>query len=217
LLTKDKVPIITHNDDLSILTHYRGYAHTTPFATVRSLDVGSHFSAAYSGVTMPTLVEALEIIGTHKVLTIVEIKSQPDMAASAAELVGGILSDVRMRGPMMVSSSSLRIIHELKRRHPAIPRAFILKRKAFSFFLTALFARFEGVSAIHPSLLALTPALVERMRRRGGQIQAWTANEREDFDQCLALDVDGIITDDVVFAHRYLDEFFGTARRRYGR
>lgn len=209
LLTSDKVPIVTHNDDLSVLTHYRGYAHATPFATVRSLDVGSSFSASTSGVTMPTLAEALEAMERHDVTTIVEIKGQPGMAASAAELVGGIVGDFRMRGPLVVSSASIRVLHELARRHPKLARALIIRRRAFGFAGAAIVAPIEKLSAIHASLTALTPALVARTRRRSGQVHAWTANTADEIDHCVALEVDGIITDDVAFARRHLEETFG--------
>lgn len=213
LLTKDKVPVVTHNDDLSILTHYRGYAHATPFATVRSLDVGSHHSAATAGVTMPTLTEALEAIEPHEVLTIVEIKAQPGMISSAANLIGGIVGDLKMRGPLMISSANLRLLHELGRRHPKIPRAVIIKGKVFSFFRSAVFARLEGLCSVHTRLSALSPGLVERMHRRGREVHAWTANEPDEFDLCLALEVDGVITDDVALARRYIEDAFGIGRR----
>ena len=213
LLTQDKVPVVTHDDDLSVLTHYRGYAHTTPFATVRSLDAGAHKSAAMSGVTMPTLAEALEAIERHDVLTIVEIKAQPGMHASAAELIGGIVGDFRMRGPVVISSASVRIIRELRRRHPKIERAAIVKGRISSFLASALLSRAEKLSGVHASLEALTPGLMQRCRQRGLHVHAWTANTADEIDHCMALGVDGIITDDVALARRHLEEKFGSAGR----
>lgn len=213
LLTQDKVPVLGHNDDLSKLTPLRSFVHATPFATIRSLDVGSQFSTATAGVTMPTLSEALDLVRTHDVITIVEIKAQPGMTASAAELVGGIAGDFRMRGPLVISSSSLAILKELAHRHPKLPRALILKRRTFSYFGSTLFARRRGLSEIHASLRALTPSLVARMHQRGGQVVGWTANTPDEIDRCIACGVDGLITDDVAQAVRRLAETFGTAGR----
>lgn len=209
LLTQDKVPVLGHNDDLSILTHHRGWAHATPFATVRALDVGGHFSAATAGVTMPTLAEALELLMPHDVTAIVEIKAQPGLSASAAELIGGIAGDFRMNGPLIISSSSLAVLRELARRHPKIPRAFILKRRAFAFVSSTLVAAWRGLSGIHASLGALTPKLAQRMHRRHAQVFGWTANSAGDIDRCIACGADGIITDDVAQAMGYLGEIFG--------
>lgn len=212
LLTKDKVPIVTHNNDLSVLTHHNGYAHTTPFAIVKSLDVGSHFSASTAGITMPTLVEALEAIQPYNVTTIVEIKAQPGLTTSAANLIGGIVADFKMEGRISISSSNLWIIHELGRRHPKIARSIIVKRRPLSFFRWGIFARLEGVRQVHSRFAALSPWMVERLHERGTEVYAWTANEPDDFDLCLALEVDGIITDDVTFARQYIDGIFSKGR-----
>jgi glycerophosphoryl diester phosphodiesterase len=200
LLTSDRVPVVTHNDDLSILTHFNGYVHATPFDTVRALDVGSHFSPATAGLTMPTLAEALELIGRHDVLTVIDIKAQPGMLRSAAMLVGGMVSDIRMRGAVLLASSSWGILHRLRAFHPSLPRAATISMPPFPFFPTALFAKHEGISALHPSLRALSARSVSKMRRLGCQINAWTVNERDEFEFCTRLGVDGIFTDDVAFA-----------------
>ncbi|MFA4874451.1 MAG: glycerophosphodiester phosphodiesterase [bacterium] len=212
LLTSDKVPIITHNDDLSILTHFHGYAHATPFETLRGLDVGSHFSAATAGQTMPTLAEVLEMVARYDVTTIVEIKSQPGMKASAAQLIGGMVSDIRMRGPVVVSSSCKQIIHELKNRHSKVSRAMIIKRRPFPFFATAFFAKYEKISALHSSLRSLSPHMMEKIKALGCEVHAWTVNEPDEFDLCIELGVDGIITDDVAYAKQRIDAAFGASR-----
>jgi len=213
LLTQDKVPIVTHNDDLSVLTHHRGYAHSTPFATIRSLDVGSHFNASFSGVTMPTLAEALELLEHRDMLTIVEIKPQPSMAISAAELIGGIVADFRMKGRIVLSSSSLRVLYALKRRHPELTRAFIARRAFLSFAGSTILNRPLGISELHCSLTSLSPESVSRVQRRGGGVLAWTANTPDEMDHCIALNVDGIITDDTAFARRHLEENLGMTGR----
>lgn len=204
LLTQDRVPIITHNDDLSILTQCRGYVHATPFATVRSLDVGRHFGFASSGTTVPTLVEALELIQSHNILTIIEIKPQPGMIASSAELIGKIASSFHMKGPIIISSSSLSILRKLRHRYPSIHRALIIRQRAFLFFASTLLANLCSFSGIHASLSALTPSMVRKVHKRGNKVFAWTANEPDEFDRCLALKVDGIITNDVAGAKRHI-------------
>lgn len=207
MLTSDKVPVVTHNDDLSMLTHFAGYLHTTPFATVKALDVGSHFSTKFAGTVMPTLAEVLEVISPHDVLTVLDIKAQPGMGTKAALLAGGIVSDMRMRGPIIFASSSLRILGELKKRHRAIPRALTVSIPPFPFFPTGLFAKFNGLSALHPSLRSLWPSLVAKMKGTGLEINAWTPNSPQEFDMCADFGIDGIFTDDVAAA---LAHFSGT-------
>lgn len=213
LLTSDKVPVLGHNDDLSVLTPHQGYVHATPFSTIRSLDVGSHFNTEFAGTHPPTLAEVLEITSRHEILTIVEIKAQPGMATHAARIVGDIASRFRMRGPILLSSSSLRILHALARLHPSLPHAFILRRHSFTFFPAKVFAKLLKLEALHPSLRVVNKRMVQAMHKLGRQVHAWTANEPQELDLCLSLGVDGIITDDPVFARQYLNR---SARRRHG-
>lgn len=204
MLTSDEVPVVTHNDNLTILTQRQGRVHLTPFETIRTLDAGGHFSTSFSGVTMPTLPDALGLIGKNNVLTIVEIKAQPGMRTLAAKIVGGVVSEAGMAGPVMISSASPFIIHEIRKRYPKIPRAHVFAGRVFSFFLASFFARYEALNSLHLSLSALYPSLVEREKQMGRQIFAWTANKPRQFDLCMTMNVDGIITDDVSFARRYI-------------
>jgi glycerophosphoryl diester phosphodiesterase len=203
LLTSDKVPVVTHDDDLSVLTQFRGYVHNTPFDAVRTLDVGSHFSAQFAGTTMPTLSEVLELASRYDILTIVEIKHQAGLARSAARLVGGIVSDMRMHGPIVVSSGSRKIVRELKRWHPQLDRALVLWRWPFPFFPLSFFVKKQGVSAIHAAGRLIRPRFARRLRELGA-LYAWTINEVPEIEACLSAGVDGIITDDVAFVSDYL-------------
>ena len=215
LLTSDKVPVVTHNDDLSVLTQVRGYIHATPFDAVRTLDVGSHFSTQFAGTTMPTLSEVLELTSRYDILTIVEIKPQAGLARTAARLVGGIVSDIRMHGPVVVSSHSKRIVRELRRWHPAVPRAFVVKFPPFPFFPLHFFVKKQGVCALHASMGSLWPSLARKMKG-AGELYAWTANDVHEVNDCLAADVDGIITDDVAYVKDYLAGYYPTTRSQYG-
>jgi glycerophosphoryl diester phosphodiesterase len=213
LLTSDRVPVLGHNDDLSILTPHRGYVRATPFSAMRQMDVGSHFGPAFAGTNAPSLTDALELVSRHEILTIVEIKAQPGMVTQAAQIVVEIASRFKMRGPILLSSSNLRILHALARHRSTLPHALILRRHSFTFFPAKLFAKLLKLEALHPSLRVVNKRMVQAMHKQGCQVHAWTANEPRELDLCLSLGVDGIITDDPVFARQYLKR---SARRRHG-
>jgi glycerophosphoryl diester phosphodiesterase len=211
MLTCDKVPVITHNDDLSVLTQFRGYVHATPFETVRSIDVGSHFSAQFAGTTMPTLAEVLELASRYDILTIVEIKAQPGLKKSVARLVGGIVSDMRMRGQVVCSSFSRTILRELRRWHPHIPRALIIRRAPFPFFTLSFFVRNQELSAVHAFSQMLRPGIAHKVQDLC-ELYAWTVNEAEDIKRCVSMGLGGIITDDIAYVKEYLSGFVPTGR-----
>jgi glycerophosphoryl diester phosphodiesterase len=205
LLTRDKVPLVTHNDDLSILTHFEGMVHDTPFSIIKSLDFGSHFRLSYSNVTAPTLTEVLELLWPRDIYIICEIKGQPGMAFHSARLISGIISDFKFRHPIILSSKESMILYHLKRLAPGMERALIVQNGAFSFLKTTVFAKFFDVSEIHANLRVLNPYLVKNMHSNGRKVGAWTINKNKDIDYCLSCGVDSIITDDVAMAKSYLD------------
>ena len=205
LLTKDRVPIITHNNDLSVLTHFDGLVHETPFSTIKSLDFGSHYRTSFSNITAPTLTEVLELLQPHDISIICELKSQPGMASSVAELVGGIISDFHFRNSVVLSSFDVKILYYLKKLFPNIPRALTIKRRAFPFFPWRIFATLLDVNEIHASFPMITPSFMAKVRQHDWRLDVWTVNETSEIDRCISLGVEGIITDDVARAKRYLE------------
>lgn len=197
VLTKDRVPLVTHNNDLSILTHFDGFVHETPFSAIKSLDFGSHFRSAFSDTTAPTLTEVLELLQPHNISIICEIKSQPGMAFHSAELVSGIISDFRFRQPIIISSFDMRVLYYLKKLAPDIQRALIIKKGVFSFLRYGFFAKLLGVSEIHVGSLVLSSLVIENAHQAGKRVAAWTINTKEETERCIELGVDSIITDDI--------------------
>ncbi len=208
LLTKDRVPLVTHNNDLSILTHYEGMVHETPFSTIKSLDFGSHFRLSFSHVKAPTLTEVLEFLWPYDINIICEIKEQPGMTMHAARLVSGIIADFHFRRPVVLSSSSLNVLHYLKRFAPHMERAIIIKNGLFSFLKTNVFAKFLNVTEIHANYKILNPFFVKKMHSQNFRITAWTINKHTELSHCISLGIDSIITDDVAMAKSYLDSLF---------
>jgi glycerophosphoryl diester phosphodiesterase len=211
-LTSDNVPVVIHDDELGRITGVRAHLHRTPFEMVRSLDAAHHFpDKAFAGTRIPTLTEALELLAPHDILTNIEIKHQKRREADAVDAVGQALRAVRMRGPVIISSMNVRVVHELGRRHPDIPRALII-RSPFLFFTVspiALFARYEKLAALHPFIGVIGQKNTVRMQRAGYAVNVWTVNHPREIDACLALGVDGVVTDDVAFVKRYLRDLSG--------
>lgn len=196
LLTKDNVPVVTHNDDLSILTHFDGFAHSTPFSIIKSLDFGSHFRLSCSDIRIPTLTEVFELLLPHDIKIICEIKAQPGIRFNSVELISGIASDFRFRQPLTISSSDLRVLHNLEMIAPGINRALIIRKRDFSFLRAYFFAKFLKVKEIHAEVSVLNSSLMGKARREGWGISSWTVNTLEDLKRSTEFGVDSIITDD---------------------
>lgn len=214
MLTLDRQAIVAHNDDLSILTGVKGRMRSTALARAKELDAGSHFSVRFAGTRMPTLAEVLDLVAGRDVLTIMEIKKQPGLEALAARIIGGAIARQRMRGDVVVSSFSPKVLREMARLHPSIPRALIVRGGIYPLLPKALFDRVAPVSAVHLCLPRWHRRLIERLRSRSLGLFAWTANEPGDLDRAWGLGADGIITDDIAFALRHFGRVDARERAR---
>jgi glycerophosphoryl diester phosphodiesterase len=200
MLSADKVPVVTHNDDLSILTGHKGYVHEMPISTIKGLDIGSHFDASFSGTRIPLLDEAFDLLADRGILLIVEIKGQLGLFSESAKIIGQKIAARKFGGRVVVSSTNIQVLRTLHSLHPSIDRAIIIPHKAFSFFIPELFAKIGTMQGIHPSVSAVSHRLVRLARQRGCEVDVWTVNDDSSMKRCIELGVDGIMTDSLSFA-----------------
>lgn len=92
-LTKDQVAILFHDESLDRTTNGgdRPVAECT-YEEIKQLEAGSWFSDSFSGIKIPTLEEALEVLIEHDLGANVEIKPCPGREKETAEVALDILS-----------------------------------------------------------------------------------------------------------------------------
>jgi glycerophosphoryl diester phosphodiesterase len=95
--------------------------------------------------------------------------------------------------PVRVMSFSRAALRRVRRLAPAMPTVFLMEPFMYRTLGGALPA---GVPIAGPSveILRTRPDCVERWHRAGRQVHVWTVDEPTDFDLCLDLGVDAVIT-----------------------
>ncbi|MBI5300429.1 MAG: glycerophosphodiester phosphodiesterase [Deltaproteobacteria bacterium] len=187
LLTKDKVPVVTHYDDLRVLFKIEGFVHDKNWHELEPLGI-------------PTLTAVLEQIKPSSVLAIFDIKSQPNLMESSPYIVAGLAQEILPSHRILLTSFYWRHLRTLKKFFPRLERSLIISKSAFKLVPLAIFDKFLGVRAIHPLMTWLTPELVQKWHKRGFKVHAWVANTAEELKRCEALKVDGVFTDNARFA-----------------
>ena len=84
-LTKDDVPIIFHDDDLARTTNGSGLVAETTYEEIRQLEAGSWFADSFSGIKIPTLEEAIDVLIDRNLGFNLEIKPCPNREKETAE------------------------------------------------------------------------------------------------------------------------------------
>ena len=86
-LTKDSVPVIFHDEELSRCTNGSGLVAETDFKTIQELDAGFWFGDSFMGEKIPTLEDALNAIIERGLGANLEIKPCPGREVETAEVM----------------------------------------------------------------------------------------------------------------------------------
>lgn len=91
-LTKDDVPIIFHDEELSRTTNGSGLVAETPYNDIKQMEAGSWFADGFSGIKIPTLEEAIDVLIERELGFNLEIKPCPGREKETAEAALDILA-----------------------------------------------------------------------------------------------------------------------------
>jgi glycerophosphoryl diester phosphodiesterase len=199
-LTKDGVPVILHDPDVSPTTDGAGLVHTLTLAEVKRLDASGGRSGRHE---VPTLGEALEAI-TGKAAVDLEIKNipgepafdSPDERVLAATLEA--LERDGFSGSVLVSSFNWITIERSKELAPEIPTGF-LTVAAIDPWAAFVYARQKGHEFVLPQSAALLDAgagFVEAAHGEGIRVGTWTVDTEEDLERLFGWEVDAVATND---------------------
>jgi glycerophosphoryl diester phosphodiesterase len=93
-LTQDQVPILMHDDILDRTTNGSGAVALTSYEDIRQMEAGSWFADSFSGIKIPTLEEAVNILLELDMGFNLELKPCPGREKETAEVVLDELSRI---------------------------------------------------------------------------------------------------------------------------
>ncbi len=93
-LTRDGVPVIFHDETLERTTNGSGNMADTLYEDLRQLEAGSWFADGFTGIKIPTLEEALDVLLERGLGLNLEIKPCPGREVETAEIALDVLSTI---------------------------------------------------------------------------------------------------------------------------
>ena len=184
--TSDGVLVLVHDADWRRTTGHPGDVRRTPWETVRGLDAGSWFGAAYAGVAPPRLEDVLEF-ARDRLLLNVEIKS-PERDPGLAEAVVAAVRRQRAEAHVLLTSFDHDCIDALADASTDLAFGYISER---------------AVERSHPRVTTLSlaadrvvhrPELIAAAHAQGRRVLVWTVDAVETARQLAASGVQGILT-----------------------
>ena len=93
-LTKDDVPIIFHDETLERTTNGSGLVAETTYDDLKQLECGSWYGESFTGIKIPTLEEAIDVLIERNLGFNMEIKPCPGREKVTAEAALDLLSTI---------------------------------------------------------------------------------------------------------------------------
>lgn len=207
-ITKDNVVVVCHDPTVDRTTNGSGLIAEMTLSEIQKLDAGYRFSTdggktfplRGTGITIPTLEEALRATGDHPAMIEVKV-STPEIVRQLVRVLSELAAFDRVS--VEVFSMKRKAVRMLRRIAPnaltghtalEIVRFMVLARLR----LGRLFRRAGFAFEVPPRrgrTTVVTRTLIRAAQRRSIPVYVWTINEKGLMRQFLDMGVDGLFTD----------------------
>lgn len=194
-LLADGTLVVIHDDTVDRTTSGAGSLGELTRDDLGRLDAGAWFNDQFAGERIPTLEEAIKVLGELGLSANVEIK-QHKHHKSLDQLTSAVQAALRTRSPkteIMISSfdpEALKAMHQLE---PELEMAMLWVQvpQDWEAQLAAIPAK-----TIHMHYKAISIGLLEEAQKRGIKVRVWTCNDPDALASFWRAGLAGVITDD---------------------
>jgi glycerophosphoryl diester phosphodiesterase len=175
-LTWDRQLILLHDERLDRTTNGRGEAALMPLATIRNYDAGRRFGDTFRGERVPTLAEAVEVLGELGVGANIELKAARGRAAETGTATAALLCRMwpSHLPPPLISSFLDEALGAARACAPSIARGLLFRAVPRNW---RAHAEKLDCATIHADHRGLHPALIAEIRQAGYALLAYTVND----------------------------------------
>ena len=195
-ITRDSRLAVIHDADIGRTTNGEGLVVDTDMSALAALDAGSWFAGdgEYAGERVPSLEQALALLGTLGLGANVEVKASAGLEEESGRRAACVAWRLwRGGGPKpLMSSFSPKVLAAVRDARPELPRGLLLSRLGPGWQAQA---RDLGCLSLHCNHTALSRRSVARVREAGFVLLAYTVNEPARAAKLFTWGVDGVITD----------------------
>jgi glycerophosphoryl diester phosphodiesterase len=205
--TRDGKLAVIHDFTLEHTTNGVGRVADHTMNELVRLDAGSHFHPGFAGVPIPTLEEALDLVGNRCTLNI-EIKSDAGMGGDAPEPLVDLLRWRNLHDRVIVSSFNVMSLFHMRWLDDKVRLGLLFYEPLPRFVREPWLLPLIRPEALHPHYSLVDEPFMAWARQQGFAVNVWTVNEIDEARRLAALGVDAIITDapDVIRAGLLVEE-----------
>lgn len=194
-MSKDGKVMVIHDQTVDRTTDGHGKVNELTLSDLKSLDAGTKFNSKYAGEKIPTLDEVFESVG-NKLMVNVELTNYASPKDDLIEKVAEIVTRHGLQQRVLFSSFLPKNLTKMKKLLPDTPVALLCLPGLPGTLSRSFILRNISPAIIHPYLTDVNPFYVRGEHSRHRRVHVWTVNAEMNLKRMLALQVDGIFTDD---------------------
>jgi glycerophosphoryl diester phosphodiesterase len=210
-LTADSHLVCVHDRRVNRTSNGNGIVSTLELAELEGLDWGSWKELHADDLEQPdrdrkrllTLRHLLTMVTTsNRPLGVaIETKHPTRYAGAVERQLALLLAEFGLDRPwepgrhwVHVMSFSQLAVQRMRQLCPDVPAVFLIEESVPLRFRDGTLPRGVHIAGLDIAIVRRWPETVERQRRRGHRVYAWTVDEPADVSLCIDLGVDAIIT-----------------------
>lgn len=190
-LTRDRVPVLLHDDTLGRTTDANGKLAAMDWAQAREADAGSWRGEGYTGQRIPTLAQTLAAARRQGGRLLIEFKDYWPLAD--IENAAALLRESGLDSSAVVQSFNVDTVKNLRAVLPDVPRGLLryIPRLEDLGLIEEL-----GVVTYNPGLRGfhMRTEVCRDIVAAGIGVMVWTADRPTDWERLLGAGISGVIT-----------------------
>lgn len=203
-LSADGIPIIFHDETLNRTTNGQGLVVKQVIDDLKQLDAGSWKSPEYQNERIPTLLEAIQVIGQYGMGLNLEIKPCEGMEDETVEASVAVLkANWPKHLPLLLSSFNYFALAKAYELWPEVQRAYNVSAIPSNWQERLELLDCSGLHIHHPFF---EPQKVKAIKEAGYKLVAFTVNNETLAKQMFDQGLDAIFTDYPAQMLKYFDQ-----------
>ncbi|MDF2556427.1 MAG: glycerophosphodiester phosphodiesterase [Bacillales bacterium] len=197
-LSKDKVPIVIHDETIDRTTHKNGYVKDYTSEELKKVHKSKSFFKK-DLEPIPTLDEVLNWIVNSNLFLNIEIKNDNINYEGIEQIIIDMVKKYKMEERVILSSFNHCSLETCKKTAPTIDTAVLYNENMFQPWN---YAKSLLASAIHPNRKFTSDELIHNSQKNDVAVRPWTVNKPQTMRKFFEENCAGIITDDPELAFK---------------
>lgn len=201
-LTKDKIPVIIHDDTVDRTTDGKGRVDSLTIAEIARLDAGSWKTEDYRGEPIPTLAQVLDALADwmnpvgheQPALVNIELKTERIFTDGLEREALNVIARYNIQHRVILSSFSPLSLHRAKQINPRYRRGLLYEENMPIYFRRAWLRFLADPRAMHPKHTMIDENYMRWANSKKLEVNTWTVDDPDEARRLAALGINAIIT-----------------------